>query len=278
MREFVVSMLVGAPLLLGVHFVAEGTDFGRALKNSAGAAVADGRVLALALRDALSGRVVAAAFEVADEPVGAVSARVEAAAASAAAGGGIGATAAPSPAGSAAGAADNIGEVFEDAQRVSPEIHAITGAKRPGRKPVFAMRAAARTDLAGTAGAGETWRERRIRERNERIAARRAETEARHPRGGVGTPATAAQSEACRQAVLASYVANQLAFNALVKFGMGQAMTSAESQLLSDAFVKEAERDRLCGGEPTKSERKRILLGFEPGLRALGFDVDWLHE
>ena len=69
-----------------------------------------------------------------------------------------------------------------------------------------------------------------------------------------------------------------MAFNALVKFGMGQAMTSAESQLLSDAFVKEAERDRLCGGEPTKSERKRILLGFEPGLRALGFDVDWLHE
>ena len=249
-----VSVLVGAPLLLGVHFVAEGTDFGRALKDSAGAAIADGRVLALALREALSGRVVAGAFEVADEPVGAVGARVEAAAAS-----------------GAASAADNIGEVFEVA-RVSPEIHAmtetegpasvasapsprgihaITGAKRPGRKPVEAVRMA-------WCGKQETWRQRRDCERDARIAARRAETEVRHPRDD----RSARNPRYCREAVLATFNISQLAIPILDKRDAGWSLTSAETGILAEARRKERAEERICGRRLAVSERGMILVGF----------------
>ena len=73
--------------------------------------------------------------------------------------------------------------------------------------------------------------------------------------------AARAQSDDCREAVLAAYFAFQIAIPAHAKRLVGQALTGQERRFVAEAERREQEEPRICGDLPPRT-RRRILIDF----------------
>ena len=71
-----------------------------------------------------------------------------------------------------------------------------------------------------------------------------------------------AQSEDCREAVLAAFIAMQIAIPGMAKQMLGQATSGQENAWIFEAQSRERAEHRICGRQLPAATRRRILLDY----------------